>query len=100
MTTVQGGRSTGNMSTEDSSAEDGMAALRWQCRRGMLELDILLNHFVEIKAAALSLQQRQTFELLLTYPDQAMLDLLLGNAVSSDPEIAELILRIRATANT
>ncbi|MBT8134773.1 MAG: succinate dehydrogenase assembly factor 2, partial [Gammaproteobacteria bacterium] len=41
---------------------------RWQCRRGMLELDLLLNNFVEKKARTLTDQQKQSFELLLSYP--------------------------------
>lgn len=73
---------------------------RWQCRRGMLELDLLLNNFVDKKVAGLSQPQRQAFELLLTYPDQTLLDLLLGNAVSSDAEISSLVQQIQATPLT
>jgi antitoxin CptB len=69
----------------------------WQCRRGMLELDILLNNFVDKKINDLTQKQKQTFELLLSYPDQTLLDLLLGNSVSSDASIAALVLQIRAT---
>jgi antitoxin CptB len=70
----------------------------WQCRRGMLELDILLNNFVDKKINDLTKKQKQTFELLLSYPDQTLLDLLLANSVSSDASIATLVLQIRATA--
>ncbi len=71
---------------------------RWQCRRGMLELDLLLNNFVDKKLNVLSTQQKQIFELLLSYPDQTLLDLLLGNAVSSDPAIAMLVQQIQSTS--
>ena len=70
---------------------------RWQCRRGMLELDLLLNNFVEKKANALTAQQKKTFELLLSYPDQTLLDLLLGNTVSSDVTISEIVGQIQNT---
>ncbi len=70
---------------------------KWQCRRGMLELDLILNNFVDKKAAALSPQQKQVFEQLLSYPDQTLLDLLLGNAVSSDAQLAALVQDIRTT---
>ena len=70
---------------------------RWQCRRGMLELDLLLNNFVEKKAAQLDERQRQTFELLLSYPDQTLFDLLLGEAISSDTMISNMIEDIRST---
>ena len=70
---------------------------RWQCRRGMLELDLLLNNFVEKRADTLTKQQRESFELLLAYPDQTLLDLLLGNTVSSDVLISEIIEQIQLT---
>ena len=71
---------------------------RWQCRRGMLELDLLLNNFVDKKVHLLSQQEKQSFELLLSYPDQTLLDLLLGNSVSSDPSISTLVLQIQSTS--
>ena len=69
----------------------------WQCRRGMLELDIILNNFVDKKINHLTQQQKQSFDLLLSYPDQTLLDLLLGNSVSSDAAIATLVQQIRDT---
>ncbi len=69
----------------------------WQCRRGMLELDILLNNFVDKKINDLTQQQKQSFELLLSYPDQTLLDLLMGTSVSSDASIAKLVQQIRTT---
>ena len=63
----------------------------------MLELDLLLNNFVEKKAAQLDERQRQTFELLLSYPDQTLFDLLLGEAISSDTMISNMIEDIRST---
>ena len=74
-----------------------MVDYRWQCRRGMLELDLLLNNFVEKRADTLTKQQRESFELLLAYPDQTLLDLLLGNTVSSDVLISEIIEQIQRT---
>ena len=70
---------------------------KWQCRRGMLELDLLLNNFVDKGVNDLNAEQKQTFEMLLSYPDQTLLDLLLGNAVSSDASIASLVQQIQKT---
>jgi antitoxin CptB len=72
----------------------------WQCRRGMLELDLLLNNFVDKKIQALSPQQKDSFELLLSYPDQTLLDLLLGNSISSDVLLSDLIKEIQTTSFT
>ena len=71
---------------------------RWQCRRGMLELDLLLNNYVDKKVNSLSEQEKQSFELLLSYPDQTLLDLLLGNSVSSDPAISIIVQQIQSTS--
>ena len=70
---------------------------KWQCRRGMLELDLLLNNFVDKKVCSLSAEQKHTFALLLSYPDQTLLDLLLGNAVSADTLISALVNKIQKT---
>ena len=70
----------------------------WQCRRGMLELDLLLNNFVDKKVENLTQQQKESFELLLSYPDQTLLDLLLGNSVSSDILLSALIKDIQSTS--
>jgi antitoxin CptB len=72
--------------------------LRWQCRRGMLELDLLLNNFVDKKAESLSREQHEAFERLLSYPDQTLHDLLLGDAVSSDSLLADIVRQIRSTS--
>ena len=63
----------------------------------MLELDLLLNNFVDKGVNDLNAEQKQTFEMLLSYPDQTLLDLLLGNAVSSDASIASLVQQIQKT---
>ena len=41
---------------------------------------------------------RKTFEQLLSYPDQTLFDLLLGEAVSSDTLISNMIQDIRSTS--
>jgi antitoxin CptB len=88
---VDGEQCTGIVKTEMNTN------YRWQCRRGMLELDLLLNNFVDKKVNTLSEQEKQSFELLLSYPDQTLLDLLLGNSVSSDPSISALVQQIQST---
>ncbi len=69
--------------------------LRWQCRRGMLELDLLLNHFLDHGYTELDREGRQAFERLLGVQDQILQDWLVGQAVPADAEIAALIGRIQ-----
>ena len=69
--------------------------LRWRCRRGMLELDILLSHFVEIEYNVLTKDEIDLFLTFLDYQDQLLFDLLLEKKVSSDEAISALVTRIR-----
>lgn len=69
--------------------------LRWRCRRGMLELDLILNEFIDKAYVSLDAQNRQRFDALLDYPDQLLFDLLLGSVISSDSRVADLIDFIR-----
>ena len=80
----------------DRQAEDReVLRLRWQCRRGMLELDLLLNRFLDIGFAGLDAAQRVSFNRLLAYQDQILYDWLMGHAVAADAELRGLIQRIR-----
>lgn len=69
--------------------------LRWQCRRGMLELDLLLNHFLDHGYGDLDQDAREAFERLLGMQDQILQDWLIGRAVPADTEMAALIPRIQ-----
>ena len=57
----------------------------------MLELDLLLNRFIDTSYAALDKQQLQIFVRLLDYPDQLLHDLLISGTPSSDAEITHLV---------
>jgi len=52
--------------------------VRWRCRRGLLELDIVLGHFVEQRYLALDGRQRVIFDELLDLPDTELWDAITG----------------------
>ncbi len=54
------------------------ARLRWRCRRGLLELDIVLGRFVERQYAGLDEAQKIAFDVLLDLPDNALWDRITG----------------------
>ena len=64
-----------------ASAESGIAdsaemqRMRWRCRRGLLELDIVLGRFIEQRYPLLDMQQRVVFDELLDLPDTELWDL-------------------------
>lgn len=52
------------------NVQEKLKRLRWQCRRGMLELDLILLAFLEKAYLDLSTADQKLFERLLTYSDQ------------------------------
>lgn len=70
--------------------------LRWRCRRGMLELDLLLQGFLDRVFHELSEIEKREFEALLDHPDPVLLDWLMGRAVPVEQGLADVVERIRA----
>ncbi len=69
--------------------------IRWQCRRGMLELDeILLNFFVNYYSGLSKIMQ-QNFSKLLQENDADLFDWLIGKTLPTDIELKNLILVIK-----
>ncbi len=58
----------------NSMTDEEVRRLSWRCRRGLLELDIVLQHFSEHHLAGLSLQELAVFDGLLDLPDNEFLD--------------------------
>ena len=66
--------------------------LQWQCRRGLLELDLVLQRFlshVEEKDLA-SLNQ------ILEFPDNDLWDIVIGRSDRYEPQLNEIVARLRA----
>jgi antitoxin CptB len=68
--------------------------LLWRCRRGMKELDVLLERFVHSAQIPMGSSDRGAFERLLDLPDPELADYLLGHELPRDPELAGLVRRI------
>lgn len=65
--------------------------LRWRTRRGMLELDLLLEPFFEQRFLELSSKQQHTFVTLLDQQDPDLLDWFKGAARPDDERHAEMV---------
>jgi antitoxin CptB len=52
--------------------------LRWRCRRGVKELDVLLTRFLDDGYSQLNAQERGDFESLLDLPDPELAAYCLG----------------------
>lgn len=73
----------------------GMNKLRWRCRRGTLELDLMLLRYAEQRYLTASPAERQAFLLLLELEDTELMGYLLGEAKAENTNLARLISDIR-----
>ena len=73
--------------------------LRWGCRRGMLELDILLGDFVDQKGFdALSYDEKIVFQDLLQESDQDLHGFFMSGIKPESEQTANVIEKIRRAA--
>mgnify|MGYP003662383912 CR=1 FL=1 len=67
------------------------ARLKGACRRGMLELDVLLMPFVDEAFDSLDYEQQEIFERLLTSDDPDLFAWFMGHQQCQDPELAGMV---------
>jgi len=69
--------------------------IRWRCRRGMLELDLVLNRFLDRRLASLTREEREAFKALLELSDIELWDLVSGRATPPGGLQARLLRDLR-----
>ena len=69
--------------------------LRWRCRRGMLELDLVLNAFLERHLEELDASRIETLKRLLELPDPELFDLVMGRVDPEGAQECELVALMR-----
>jgi antitoxin CptB len=71
------------------------ARFSWHCRRGMLELDLIFQAFLERGIEKLSSAQIKTFDALLSNTDPQLYAWLMGHEEPQDKELFEIVTLIR-----
>jgi len=69
--------------------------LQWQCRRGMLELDVFLQKFLKCAYQKLLPSDKAIFSRLLESADQDLFVWLTGREKPEDPDFARMVEMIR-----
>jgi len=69
--------------------------IRWHCRRGMLELDLVLNAFVERHLDDLDAAELEVFQAVLAYPDPMLLAVVMGQTEPEDAAERGIVSRLR-----
>ena len=72
------------------------ARLKWACRRGMLELDVLFMPFVDKGYDELSEADKLTFERLLTCQDPELFAWFMGHETCEDEALNAMVKHILA----
>ena len=67
--------------------------LKWKCRRGLLELDLVLQHFVE---KHLEEKDLNTFNDLLGLEDNDLWDIVSGRSNRYEARFGGIVARLRA----
>ncbi len=75
--------------------QPGLERLRWQCRRGLLELDLLFEAFLDKRYSALSAADKACFRRLLEHQDQTLQEWLLGKAAPEEEAMARMVRQVR-----
>ena len=62
----------------------------WNCRRGLLELDLILERFLKTDPA------EKEFMELLELPDNDLLDIVMGRSDAYGAHLTDIVARIRS----
>ena len=72
--------------------------LRWMCRRGMKELDVVMGRYLDSRYANANEDEKQGFISLLEMPDPDLYALLMGRQTCADQNAEKVARSIRNMA--
>ncbi len=81
--------------SDAEAAAAHLRRLRWTCRRGAKELDLLLLGYLERCYGAADEPERAAFERLLEAEDPDLANWLYGRTQPDDPLLAGIVMTIR-----
>ena len=70
--------------------------LVWRCRRGVRELDVLFERFLQSIYPSLDQTEQLAFARLLEVQDPTIMDWLFGKSAPDDEELAAIVERLKA----
>ena len=76
--------------------------LKWRCRRGLLENDLLIERFFDRHGSCITQRQAEGLSALMELPDNDLLDLLLSRCEPAGeldrPAVREVLAQMRPRA--
>ena len=74
--------------------------IHWRCRRGMAELDVFFQGFLNTDYESLNADERTDFEQLLACNDNDLLEYLMGRTTPSESNLLNVVTKIRQSASS
>ncbi|MFT6791151.1 MAG: antitoxin CptB [Cellvibrionaceae bacterium] len=74
--------------------------IRWASRRGMLELDLILQPFIENSYSALSREDQQRYQKLLDEQDVDLFAWLLNHQIPPNQELQRIVQIVRDSVSS
>lgn len=84
-----------DLKQSDMPALPPMGQLRWRCRRGMRELDILLSRFLDVHWDSLSDRHKYSFVEMLEVQDPILMDWVMGRTHPDTKEQLDIVNSLR-----
>lgn len=78
-----------------NDSENKLSKVQWRCKRGMLELDLMLQNFCEVAYVSMTPEKQQVFEQLLEEEDQTLQRWLVGTEPTGIAKFQDMVLVIR-----
>ncbi len=80
--------------------DEQIGKLRWRCRRGMKELDLLTLAYLERHYPAAPAEERQAFADLLELQDPLLMSYMVGRETPADATTARVVGVMRTLLNS
>ena len=81
-----------------NEAED-LGKLRWRCRRGVRELDVLMTRFLDESYSGLTDLEKSAFCKLLEVQDPIIMSWVFGRDSCADKDLQGIVLKLTNLAN-
>jgi antitoxin CptB len=79
-----------------ASTTGELGKVRWHCRRGLLELDLVLEQFNRRHLDRLDAEELARFKELLAFSDNELLDLVMGRTPNRDSRFDAILQLLQA----
>jgi antitoxin CptB len=78
-----------------TNPSEELSRLRWHCRRGMRELDVLLQRYLDEDYPRASREERDAFVRILELQDPEIFGYLVGRDSPPEASLRDVVARIR-----